>query len=107
MGNKKKNYNAGDADQVHEAKLREDKKNQQVIDDIKWVMSDLRGRRFMTELFRRCGKDMTSFTGNSQTFFNEGQRNVGLMYEADLEEYCFEENITRKIEKRNEESTNG
>lgn len=51
-------------------------------EDIKWLMSGKRGRRVVWRLLERAGVHRSSFTGNSETFFREGQRNIGLMYEA-------------------------
>ena len=99
----KKRYNASDEGQVTEAERLQEKLKQQRIDDLNWVMSDLRGRRFMSELLSRTGPLTLSFTGNSQTFFNEGQRNVGLMYIADLEEHCQEQNFQMMRENKERE----
>ena len=41
--------------------------------DIAWLLSDRRGRRFMWRVFSNAGIFRTSFTGNSETFFNEGK----------------------------------
>lgn len=61
---------------------------QREIDDFKFVMSDKRGRRFMWRLLDRAGVFRSSFTGNSETFFREGMRNIGLMYVGELNEHC-------------------
>lgn len=58
----------------------------QEIADFKWLMSDKRGRRFMWRLLDMTGLYRCSFTGNSTTFFNEGQRNIGLQLMADINE---------------------
>ena len=42
----------------------------------------------MWRLLERTGVFRTSFTGNSETFFREGQRNVGLMLMAQIHEVC-------------------
>lgn len=47
-------------------------------DDFKWIMSNKRGRRFVWRLLEKAGVYRSSFTGNSETFFREGQRNLGL-----------------------------
>ncbi len=47
-------------------------------DDFKWIMSNKRGRRIVWHLLDLAGVYRSSFTGNSETFFREGQRNIGL-----------------------------
>lgn len=68
---------------------RDGKKQQRFLDDVKWIISDARGRRFIWWLFCRCHMFESNMTGNSQTFFREGERNIGLqvlfhMNDADL-----------------------
>lgn len=53
-------------------------KRQRDEDDLKWVLSDKRGRRLMASVLAVTGLYRGSFTGNSETFFREGQRSVGL-----------------------------
>jgi len=55
-------------------------------DDFKWLMGSKRGRRIVWRLLERTGVYRSSFTGNSETFFREGQRNVGLMLMAQINE---------------------
>lgn len=51
----------------------------QELDDLKFVMGDPRGRRFIHKLLTRSGLYRCSFNGQSnQTIFNEGARNQGL-----------------------------
>lgn len=47
--------------------------------DWKWFLSSPRGRRIVREMLEVCGVHRTSFTGDTTTFFNEGQRQVGLI----------------------------
>jgi hypothetical protein len=47
-------------------------------EDFKWLMGNKRGRRIVWRLLERTGVYRSSFTGNSETFFREGMRNVGL-----------------------------
>lgn len=61
-------------------------RTQREIDDFKWLMDDKRGRRVVWGLLERTGVFRSSFTGNSETFFLEGQRNVGLMLMAQIHE---------------------
>lgn len=56
--------------------------------DIVWLMSTPGGRRIMWGLLGKAGVFKSSFTGNSTTFFNEGQRNLGLIYLNLINEVC-------------------
>ena len=60
-------------------------------DDFRWLMADKRGRRIMWRLLERTRVYKSSFTGNSQTFFLEGTRNVGLMLISDIQKHCAEQ----------------
>ncbi|CAB4124532.1 hypothetical protein UFOVP65_11 [uncultured Caudovirales phage] len=57
-------------------------------EDFKWLMGSKRGRRIVWRLLERTGVYRSSFTGNSETFFREGQRNVGLMLMAQINEHA-------------------
>ncbi len=74
------------------------------LDDIKWLMSDERGRRVMHRLLTITGVYRTSFTGNSQTFFNEGQRNIGLILTADVHQHCSADYIKMLDEGKDEKT---
>ena len=63
-----------DADDRHEVAIEE----RTEADDWAWLMSSKRGRRIMRSMLDFCGVYKSSFTGNSETYFREGQRNVGL-----------------------------
>lgn len=52
--------------------------------DIKWLMSSKQGRRIAARLIEKAGVYRTSFTGNSETFFKEGMRNMGLFIVAEV-----------------------
>lgn len=55
------------------------------VEDIKWLMAHKAGRRFMWRLLEVTGTRRTSFNNSgSVTAFNEGQRNVGLVFEAEV-----------------------
>lgn len=57
-------------------------------EDMKWLMGSKRGRRIVWRLLERTGIFRSSFTGNSETFFREGMRNVGLALMAQINEAC-------------------
>lgn len=65
---------------------------QVVIGDLRWVMSNKRGRRFMHGLLEQAGVFKLSFTPSDPhaTSFNEGQRNLGLQVFAQLTEHASE-----------------
>jgi hypothetical protein len=69
--------------------------------DFKWLMSNKRGRRIIWRLLEKTGVFRTSFTGDNATFFNEGQRNIGLMLISDIHEYCPEMYLTMLKERAN------
>ena len=58
---------------------------------LKIVMSTPTGREFMWELVAKCGVYQSSFTGNSETFFREGRRDIGLYLTAMLMKDCVDE----------------
>lgn len=74
------------------AKEQSDERNKLSFDqeraDLQWLMGSKRGRRIMWRLLERTGVWRSSFTGNSETFFREGQRNVGLWLMAQIHEVC-------------------
>lgn len=64
-------------------------RRKQELDQIKWLMSHKPGRAIVWRLLDRAGVYRTSFSPNgSQTFFNEGQRNIGLFLLAEVDEAC-------------------
>jgi hypothetical protein len=60
----------------------------QFSNDLRFVMGSSQGRRFISHLIGITGVNRLSFTGNSETFFNEGQRNIGLMLDALSQKHC-------------------
>lgn len=64
------------------------RQREQELSDLKWLMGNKQGRRFMWRLLETAGVFRTSFTGNSTTFFNEGMRNMGLKQLNDVHEAC-------------------
>lgn len=72
------------------------------IEDFKWLVAHAQGRRFLWRLLTQTGVFRTSMTGNSMTFFNEGQRNVGLTLLAEFNEHSLDAYV-----KMQKEATNG
>jgi hypothetical protein len=74
----KKEFNASDEQKVKHATLIDKNKRDTELTDIRNLLANKWGRRFVWRLLDKTGQYRTSFTGNSTTFFNEGQRNIGL-----------------------------
>lgn len=58
--------------------MTEDKDYTELLLNAKAVMETTAGRRLLWHILDICGIYAPSFTGNSQTYFNEGRRSVGI-----------------------------
>lgn len=95
--------NAADPDQVKNAKARVKRTREREIQDITWVLSTKMGRRFFWRYLEMTGLFRTSMdAAMNRTFFNEGERNVGLRLMADLDEAQPEAFILMKKESKEE-----
>lgn len=56
----------------------EEKEHRLLCANIREVLKTGAGKKFLWEILSRCNLYSESFTGNSQTFFLEGKRSVGL-----------------------------
>jgi hypothetical protein len=74
----KKEYNSSNEQDVSSAKANDKNKRKTEQGDLRQLLSTKWGRRMVWRILERTGQHRTSFTGNSTTFFNEGQRNIGL-----------------------------
>lgn len=74
------------------------------LDDLKWVMSNKRGRRFVHGMLERAGVWRLSFHTNAlQMAFNEGTRNEGLALLGRLIEHCSDTYAQMLKEQRDDE----
>ena len=78
--------NAADPRQLKEAKLTEKDRRKNEVEDLKSLRALPAFRRFYWRYLQECGVFKSSFTGSSETFFNEGRRDIGLRMMADLNE---------------------
>jgi hypothetical protein len=69
---------AGQAADAEERAAKDKLEREAETEDWAWIMGEKRGRRIVWRLLERTGMYRTSFTGDNATFFNEGQRNIGL-----------------------------
>lgn len=95
--------NAADKNQVKEAEGKVKRTRERELNDVRMVLSTLQGRRFVWRYLSECGVFRTSFTGNSQTFFNEGERNIGLKILADVNEAAPEAYLTMMNESKGDQ----
>lgn len=73
-------------------------------EDMKWFMGAKRGRRIAYRILDRSGVFRSSFTGNSETFFREGMRNVGLILLNQIHEVV-PESYVLMMKERNDRSS--
>lgn len=85
---------AGDAEQVAQRKRKAADRERLRIAGLKRIVEHEDSRTWLWDLLGFCGIARSSFTGNSETFFREGARNVGLKVQAELVKHCPESYIT-------------
>lgn len=79
--------NADDKKQVKEAREKVKNKRLTEIDDLKFVLSSIQGRRVFWKYLGVCGIFSISFNGDpNRMIFHEGERNVGLRLVKDINE---------------------
>lgn len=78
--------NAADETQVKKAGKKAKFEREKEVHDIRYVLAEEPGRRFLWRYLEACGVYKSSFTGSSETFFLEGQRSIGLKLLADITE---------------------
>lgn len=61
-----------------DAEKRQEARRRALVNDYKTLFDTKRGHRVFCDLLRRCHVFETTFTGNSATYFREGERNIGL-----------------------------
>jgi len=70
--------NASDEGQIKDAKIKVQLSREQEVNDLKFILATEQGRRFLWRTLEMCGVYRSSFTASSETYFLEGQRNIGL-----------------------------
>lgn len=93
--------NVGDADRVAERNSTNAQREARRLNGLKQILDNKDARAYLWDLLEFCGVGRTSFTGNSTTFFNEGQRNVGLRIQADLTKHYPDSYLTMLKEEGN------
>lgn len=76
--------NASDRSQVKDSERKVKSRDMRHENNMRYVLAEYRGREFIWDLLSHCGVFRSSFTGNSETFFNEGKREIGLKLMSDI-----------------------
>lgn len=71
-------FDASNPKHVRERKTLARVYGKRISEGLSDAMSTSQGRAFLYDILDFCGVYRSSFTGNANTFFNEGMRNVGL-----------------------------
>lgn len=82
----KPQLNADDESQVVRARDRDKLRAERDAADLKAVLSTAQGRRFFWRLVGKTGLLRSSMTGNSQTFYLEGRRSIGIELWDEMEQ---------------------
>lgn len=96
--------NAADPQKVAEIDAKLKRKANVEEEDLRFVMGTPQGRRLMWRVLCTTGMRRSSYTGNSETYFREGERNVGLRLQQELERIAFDEYLLMLKEARENES---
>lgn len=90
-----------DETQADALKVQAENARRTFIEDVKWLMSSPRGRRLAWWLLDKAGVNRTSFNNSGSAMaFNEGQRNIGLMLQAQIIEQSPDAYMTMLNEQR-------
>lgn len=79
--------NTSDEGQIKDAEEKFKYSRKQELDDLKHILSLPEGKRFILRyLFGVCGILKPVFTGNSETYFLDGKRAIGLTLIEEIKE---------------------
>jgi hypothetical protein len=78
MSNDPITYDAGDANQIAEKTKAANARRDRLIDALRWLLADRRGRRYLADLVRESGALQRVVGADPQTvMFLDGQRSLG------------------------------
>ena len=82
-------------------KYIEKQKREEDVKAIRTVLKSKAGRWFFIHILEMTGFKAETFTGNSQTFYNEGRRSIGIQIEKEMVELLGKEGfeLRQKAEK--------
>lgn len=79
--------NAADENQVRAAASKQERLREQELNDIRFLLNDVRGRRFLIRFLEYCGIDTVSKV--NEAFFN-GRRSIGIKLKQDIQDASFD-----------------
>jgi hypothetical protein len=98
--------NAADESEVNKAREKEKFGRDAELADMQHVLNSIQGRRLLWRYLETCGIYKSSFTGSSETFYLEGQRNIGLKLLADITEASPESYMLMMKEQKQRDKNN-
>lgn len=100
-------FNAGDEAQVKGRKRKAEIEREREIEDLKWVMADPKGRRFVWSLIEASDVGKSPFnTNTAQMAFNAGRQVAGITLADALKEHDPKGYLLMQSEALNKEMTN-
>lgn len=93
-----KPYDASDPEHVKARQVLAKDREAMRTKGLRQIMSTREGRAWMWGLLERCHPFQTSFRGNSQTFFLEGEANIGLQVFAEIRKSSMPEYLMMETE---------
>lgn len=97
-------YNAADPEAIKKRQVKQAEFERRRIAGLKAIVEHADARFFLWDLLEFCGINRGSFTGNSETFFLEGSRNVGLKLQYDLTKHFPESYVAMMKEAQNDQT---
>lgn len=79
--------NAANENEVRAAASKQERLREQELNDLRFVLNDARGRRFLIRFMEYCGMD--TVTKINESFFN-GRRSIGIKLKEDIQEASFD-----------------
>jgi len=76
--------NSADEKALDERQLEIDVDNENYENDVKWLLEQKQGMRFFKKFFSKSNIFGCTFTGNSRSYFLDGQRELALGYFKDF-----------------------
>jgi hypothetical protein len=97
-------YNAGDPESIKRQAAKKAEIDRRLVSGLKAIVEHPDARFYLWNLLEFCGINRGSFTGNSETFWLEGARNVGLKVQYDLTKHFPDSYVQMMREAQNDQT---